>query len=116
MGEGLTFTRATVFRARLRRLLEGGERLGPKPIEVGAERLDARGVELVSRRRLPAGRSTTRCACFSTRRCCEIAGRLMGKSPARSPTGAGSLEQALEDRAASGVAQRVHLAMLVSFH
>src|SRR3954465_6956924 len=40
-------------------------------------------------RRLPACRSTTRPASFSTLRCCETAGRLTGSSRASSPTARG---------------------------
>src|ERR671935_2359525 len=40
-------------------------------------------------RRVPSRRSVTRPASFSTRRCCDTAGRLTGSSRASSPTGRG---------------------------
>src|ERR671935_1005521 len=40
-------------------------------------------------RRVPSRRSVTRPASFSTRRCCDTAGRLTGRSRAMSPTGRG---------------------------
>src|SRR5215469_10883694 len=39
--------------------------------------------------RVPSARSITRLACLRMRRCCEIAGRLTGTSPASLPTGKG---------------------------
>ena len=92
VADGVALLRWCAHVVLLVRLLDGrlvgGQGSGPEPVEIGAQRAEAVGVDAVDAAGA-RGWSITSPASLSTLRCCETAGRLTGSSPASSPTARG---------------------------